>query len=198
MRFSAADVAPERSVVFLAVTAEESGLLGSAWYGSNPIFPLETTVANLNLDSPTLLGPTRDVTIVGYGSSELEGILARYAARQGRELKQEPTPEKGFYYRSDHFNFAKQGVPALYAKGGIDHRERGTEFGSAWEADYIAARYHKVADEYSDDWDTRGIVEDMELYFQVGAELATTRGWPAWNEGNEFKAIRDRSTAARE
>lgn len=196
--FANAKTQPERTIVFLAVTAEESGLLGSAWYGANPVFPLARTVANLNLDAPTLLGPTNDITVIGYGSSELEEILARYAERQGRSLQQEPTPEKGFFYRSDHFNFSKRGVPALYAKGGIDHRERGTEYGSAWEADYVARRYHKVADEYDPDWDLTGIVEDMELFYQVGAELASSRGWPEWYDGNEFKAIRDASAAERQ
>ncbi|MEL7537488.1 MAG: M28 family metallopeptidase [Pseudomonadota bacterium] len=195
--FGAQSTPPERSIVFLAVTAEESGLLGSAWYGESPVFPLEKTAANLNLDSPTLLGPTSDITVIGFGSSELETILARHAAAQGRALVQEPTPEKGFFYRSDHFNFSKRGVPALYAKGGIEHREQGAQFGAAWEADYIANRYHKVADEYDENWDIRGVIEDLELYYRVGAELAFSRDWPAWNDGNEFKAIREASAAAR-
>ncbi|MEM8982711.1 MAG: M28 family metallopeptidase [Pseudomonadota bacterium] len=196
-RAFAAGEPPERSVVFLAVTAEESGLLGSAWYAAEPVFPLETTVANINIDAPTLLGPTRDVTVVGFGNSELQELLATFANRQGRELRREPTPEKGFFYRSDHFNFAKRGVPALYAKGGIDHRERGVDYGSAWEADYVANRYHKVGDEYDANWDLRGVAEDIELYYQVGASLAGSRDWPDWYPGNEFKAARDASADSR-
>ena len=146
--FSAAPVPPERSVVFVMVTAEESGLLGSAWYARHPVFPLERTVANINIDSPTLLGPTNDVTVVGFGNSELEDWLEKLAEGQGRRLEPEPSPEKGRFYRSDHFNFSKRGVPALYAKGGVDHRDRGRDFGLQWEADYGKNRYHKVSDEF--------------------------------------------------
>ncbi len=196
--FAAMETGPARSVVFLAVTAEESGLLGSAWYASHPLFPLERTVANINLDAMSLAGPSHDVTVIGYGNSELDDYAARAAEAQGRHLEREPTPEKGFFYRSDHFSFAKRGVPALYLRGGVDHREKGREYGLAYNSAWISERYHKVADEYSEDWDLRGVVEDIELLFTVGRALAGTREWPNWADGNEFRATRDASAAARE
>lgn len=196
--FAALEPAPARSVVFLAFTAEESGLLGSAWYVSHPLFPLAETVANINMDAMTLLGPTEDVTVIGYGNSELERYLERAAAAQGRRLEPEPTPEKGFFYRSDHFNFAKRGVPALYAKGGVVHRERGRDYGLAWNRDYVENRYHKVSDEYDPQWDLRGVVEDVQMLYRVGRELAQGEDWPNWHAGNEFRAARDASAAARD
>ncbi len=188
---------PERSILLLAVTAEESGLLGSAWYGENPLVPLETSVANINLDAPRLLGPSTDVSVVGFGNSELDSLLAPYVEAQGRVLVQEPTPEKGFFYRSDHFNFAKRGVPALYAKSGLDHRELGEEFGAGWEQQWVAQRYHKVGDEYDPDWDLRGVAEDMEVFFELTEQLANSRLWPEWTPGNEFRAAREESREAR-
>lgn len=196
--FAAMDPGPERSVVFLAVTAEESGLLGSDWYASHPLFPLERTVANINMDAMSLVGPSYDVTVIGFGNSELDEYAAKAADAQGRHLEQEPTPEKGFFYRSDHFNFAKRGVPALYLRGGVDHREKGREYGLAWNSAWVSEHYHKVTDEYSEDWDLRGVVEDTTLLFEVGRALAGTRDWPNWAEGNEFRATRDESAAARE
>jgi Zn-dependent M28 family amino/carboxypeptidase len=195
--FAALEPGPARSVVFLAVTAEESGLLGSAWYASHPLFPLERTVANINLDAMSLVGPSHDITVIGYGNSELDDYAARAAEAQGRHLEREPTPEKGFFYRSDHFSFAKRGVPALYLRGGVDHREKGREYGLAYNSAWVSERYHKVSDEYSEDWDLRGVVEDIELLFSVGRALAGTRDWPNWAEGNEFRATRDASAAAR-
>jgi len=135
--FVAMESGPERSIVFLAVTAEESGLLGSDWYASHPLFPLERTVANINLDAMSLVGPSHDVTVIGYGNSELDDYAARAAEIQGRHLEPEPTPEKGFFYRSDHFNFAKRGVPALYLRGGVDHREKGREYGLAYNSAWV-------------------------------------------------------------
>ena len=196
--FAAMDSGPERSIVFLAVTAEESGLLGSDWYASHPLFPLERTVANINLDAMSLVGPSHDVTVIGYGNSELDEYAARAAEIQGRHLEAEPTPEKGFFYRSDHFNFAKRGVPALYLRGGVDHREKGREYGLAYNSAWISERYHKVSDEYSEDWDLRGVIEDVGLLFEVGRALSATRDWPNWVEGNEFRAARDASASARE
>jgi len=196
--FAAMDPGPQRSVVFLAVTAEESGLLGSDWYASLPLFPLERTVANINIDAMSLVGPSHDVTVIGYGNSALDEYAARAAQAQGRHLEREPTPEKGFFYRSDHFNFAKRGVPALYLRGGVDHREKGREYGLAYNSAWISERYHKVSDEYSEDWDLRGVIEDTRLLFEVGRDLADTRDWPNWAEGNEFRAARDESAAARQ
>jgi Zn-dependent M28 family amino/carboxypeptidase len=188
---------PDRSVVFLAVTAEESGLLGSQYYAENPVYPLKTTVAGFNMDGMNVHGPTRDVVVIGYGSSELESYLATAAARQGRVTVPEPTPEKGFFYRSDHFNLSKWGVPVLYAKSGIDHLEQGMDYGrrKAWE--YTALRYHKVADEYDAGWDLSGALLDLDLVYQIGVELANSRDFPNWLEGNEFRAIRDQSEGAR-
>ena len=187
--------APQRSVVFLAVTLEESGLLGSAYYTSQPIFPLAQTVAVLNMDAIYDGGPTRDVSVSGFGASELEAYLAAAAKRQGRVLVPEATPEKGFFYRSDHFNFAKAGVPALYFKAGVDHRENGAAFGQKQRDDFDAQRYHRQADEYRPGMDWRAAVEDLELFHAVGARLAREKSFPNWYPDNEFRAQRDRSRA---
>jgi Zn-dependent M28 family amino/carboxypeptidase len=186
---------PERSVVFLGVTLEESGLLGSAYYVDNPLFPLAQTVAAINMDALPFGGPTRDVTVIGFGASELERYLQAAAKRQGRVLKEEPTPEKGFFYRSDHFNFAKGGVPALYVKLGIDDRLKGPIWGQAQLDEFVAQRYHKVGDEYSPTVDVSGAVEDLNLLYAVGAQLAREKHFPNWYPNNEFRATRDRSRA---
>jgi len=183
----------ERTQLFAAVTLEEYGLLGSRQYASDPVYPPGKTAAAINMDAMTVLGPTHDVTVIGYGSSELEEILAAAAERQGRHIEQEPSPEAGYYYRSDHFNLAKIGIPALYAKGGVDHREKGREYGLERQAQYRAERYHKPADTYSEDWDLRGVAEDLELLYTVGREVADSERWPEWYEGNAFKAIREAS-----
>ncbi len=182
---------PRRSVLFLAVTLEEYGLLGSRYYVNNPVFPHAQTVAAINMDAMTLIGPTDDVVVVGHGSSELEHILARAVEHQGRHVVPEPTPEAGFYYRSDHFNFARAGIPALYAKGGVEHREQGREYGMARALEYRDLQYHKPADEFNPDWDFRGVSEDLELLYVVGRELADGEAWPNWFDGNEFRAARD-------
>ena len=195
--FARQRVQPDRSIVFLAVTAEESGLLGSAYYAGHPLYPLETTVAALNMDGINVFGRTRDVTVVGYGSSGLEDYLQRAASAQNRVLRPESSPEKGFFYRSDHFNFSKRGVPVLYAKSGIDHVEHGVDFGRRAASDYTQNRYHRVDDEYDPNWDLSGAVEDLELYFDVAWRLGRSRDYPEWVEGNEFKAIRDASAALR-
>ncbi|MCB1629020.1 MAG: M28 family peptidase [Xanthomonadales bacterium] len=194
--FAKADAPPARSVLFLAVTLEESGLLGSRWYAQNPVYPLTRTAANINMDALPIIGPTNDVVVVGYGSSELENVLRDAATAQNRQVVQEPTPQNGFYYRSDHFNFAKVGVPALYAKGGIDHREKGADYGRQMAVDYTTNRYHKPADEYDASWDLRGAVEDLQLLYEVGRRVADSDGWPQWLEGSEFKARRDADMAA--
>jgi len=187
---------PERSIVFLAVTLEESGLLGSAYYVANPVFPLQRTVAALNMDAISWGGPTRDVTVVGSGASELEEYLARAARKQDRVLRDEPTPENGFFFRSDHFNFAKAGVPALYIKLGVEDRERGAEWARAQAAEFTLKHYHKPSDEYRPGMDLRGGVQDLELLFEVGATLARERRFPSWYEKSEFRAARERSLAA--
>jgi Zn-dependent M28 family amino/carboxypeptidase len=187
---------PERSIVFLAVTLEESGLLGSGWYVDHPLFPLAKTVAAFNMDAMHFGGPTRDVTVVNIGASELESYLADAARIQERVLMPEPTPEKGTFFRSDHFSFARRGVPALYIKGGIDDREHGAEWRQKYIADFTAQKYHKVGDEYSPDADLRAGVEDLDLLYAVGAKLAAEKTFPNWNSDSEFRAARDRSRAA--
>jgi len=182
---------PERSVMILAVTAEESGLLGSAYYGENPIVPYNQTVGGINIDAILPSGRSRDVVVVGHGASELESVLIDAAAEQDRYIVADPTPEAGYFYRSDHISLAKHGVPMLYADGGFDLREGGTEAGEAMGEDYRANRYHGPADEYSADWDMSGMVEDTTLFFNVGSRLANSDDWPNWYEGNEFRALRD-------
>jgi len=186
---------PERSVVFLTVTLEESGLLGSAFYVQNPIFPLNKTVAALNMDAIPWGGPTRDVSVIGFGASELESYLERAAAKQDRVLREEPTPENGFFYRSDHFNFAKVGVPGLYFKLGIEDREKGAEWAKAQAAEFTALHYHKPSDEFRPGTDLRGGVQDLELLFDVGATLAREKHFPNWYATSEFRGARDRSLA---
>ena len=198
-RLHSAAPRPQRSILFLAVTAEESGLLGAQWYVENPPHNLETTVANLNMDNiySGIDGRTRDVAVVGFGNSELERYLEDAAAKQGRVLVQEPSPEKGYYYRSDHFNFARHGVPALYLTAGVDSFEHGSEWGQAQLDAYTADDYHKPSDEYSPDWDLSGAADNVVLFFDVATVLANSRDWPNWNAGTEFKAKRDESSAAR-
>lgn len=193
--FSEMPQAPERSVAFLAVTAEESGLLGSAQYAEQPAIPMNQTVGGINMDALNVYGPTRDVVVVGYGSSELEDILIQAAGTQDRYVKAEEHPERGAYYRSDHFNFAKHGVPMLYAKSGSEHTEKGPDYIKEKSAEYGKNRYHSPLDEVGDDWDLRGLVQDIELYFAIGEEVADSTAWPEWYEGNEFRAIREQSLA---
>lgn len=191
----AQDAAPERSILFLAVTAEESGLLGSKFYSENPIFPAAKTVANFNMDNIAAgnLGRTRDVAVVGYGNSELENYLARAAEAQGRVVVQEPYPEKGSYYRSDHFSLAQVGIPALYLTNATDSVEHGKAWGDERLKDYTANHYHKPSDEYDAAWDLSGAAQEVMLLLQMGRELAANRDFPNWNEGVEFKRARDAS-----
>lgn len=182
---------PERSILFVAVTAEEQGLLGSAWYAANPLVPLEQTVAVINIDVLNFIGPTRDISVVGYGASELDAFVDAAAAAHGRRVVSDQRPEAGTYYRSDHFNFARQGVPALYPKMGLDLVEGGIERGREQALAYNAEHYHKPTDEYSPDQDWRGAVLDLALYFDIGLGIANSREWPNWAPGNEFRAVRD-------
>ena len=184
---------PRRTVGFLAVTAEESGLLGSKAYAENPAFPMNKTVGGLNMDRLNFRGKMSDVVVIGHGSSEMEDVLAEVAAEAGRTVTPEATPEKGFYFRSDHFNFAKKGVPVLYARGGTVDREHGAERVAELNAQYVAERYHSPADEVRDDWDVEAAVEDLWLFYRVGEEVADSDHWPNWYEGNAFRAIRDAS-----
>lgn len=188
---------PARSVIFLAVTGEESGLLGSRYYGDNPLVPNEKTVAALNIDALHPLGRTRDVTVIGFGASTLEDQLKGYAARQDRVLRPDPTPERGYFFRSDHFNLAKHGVPALYIKEGADLRIGGVERAEAIDKEFTATKYHKPGDEYSPDWDVSGSLEDLELLYLLGTDLARSRTWPTWYAESEFRAVRESSNQVR-
>ena len=188
--------ATDRSQVFLAVTAEESGLLGSAYYGNHPVFPLGQTVGGVNMDALSMAGLARNVVVVGKGKSQLDTYLDRALAAQKRVASLEPTPEKGFYYRSDHFSFAKHGVPMLYFEGGQDLVKGGTAAGAAAAKDYEEHRYHGPKDEYDPKWDWSGVKADLKLYYDVGRALANTQDWPNWTPGDEFRAIRDRSRTA--
>jgi Zn-dependent M28 family amino/carboxypeptidase len=185
--------APDRSMVFLAVTAEESGLLGSKYYAENPIYPLSQTAGGVNMDAFSMAGPAKNLTVVGMGKSELDTYLNAAAKAENRTPEQEPTPEKGFYYRSDHFSFAKLGVPMVYFEGGEDLVTGGREAGAAAAQDYEKNRYHAPGDEYDEKWDWSGVMADLRLYYRVGRMLAMTEAWPNWNDGDEFRAIRDKS-----
>lgn len=185
-----------RSQVFLAVTGEESGLLGSEYYGNNPVYPLAQTVGGVNMDALSLAGPAKNVIVIGRGKSELDGYLEAALKRQGRVATDEPTPEKGFYYRSDHFSLAKHGVPMLYFDAGDDLVKGGTAAGHAAAAEYEANHYHGPKDEYDPAWDWSGTVRDVALYYDVGRALADGTTWPNWVPGDEFRAIRDRSRGA--
>ncbi len=183
---------PERSVVFLAVTLEESGLLGSQYYVNHPTFPLDKIAGVINIDAMSVNGRARDLTVTGFGSSELEDLLKPLAAKQGRTLHAESSVQSGFYFRSDHFNFAKAGVPALYADGGEDLLDGGVEAGKRAAEAYGKDRYHSPKDEYDPaTWKLDGTIEDLELLYGVGQQLAGGDAWPNWYEGNPFKANRD-------
>jgi Zn-dependent M28 family amino/carboxypeptidase len=182
----------------MAVTAEESGLLGSEYYVEHPLVPLEKTAAVINIDALNPLGRAKDLEVVGFGASDLEELLADAARKQGRVLTPDRRPEAGRYYRSDQYNFAKAGVPALYVKSGATLRDRPADAGKAMLADYDANRYHKPGDEYREDWDVGGSIEDLRLLFEVGARVANETTWPEWREGNEFRAVREKSAKSRE
>ena len=189
--FTQAKPAPKRSILFLMVTAEEQGLLGSQYYSVTPIYPLAKTVANINIDGVNQWGRTKDITVVGMGASDLDDYLRDAAARQGRTLRPDPEPEKGFYYRSDHFNFAKQGVPALYTDTGVDFVGKGPEYSKQKRDEYTEKDYHAPSDEVKPDWDLSGAVEDAQLLYTVGYNVANAQKFPEWKPGNEFKAKRD-------
>jgi Zn-dependent M28 family amino/carboxypeptidase len=181
---------PERSVVFLAVGAEESGLLGSKWYADEPMLPLSQAVGGINMDVMNVYGPVKDMVVIGYGNSEMDQYLKPFIEKQDRYLIPNPTPEAGFFYRSDHFSLAKKGVPMLYAEGGNDHITKGKEWTEEQRAKYVAEAYHKPADEYDPNWDLRGVQQDMSAFFKLGWQLANSRDWPQWADGNEFEAAR--------
>jgi Zn-dependent M28 family amino/carboxypeptidase len=189
--FKRLPVAPERSILFLSVTGEEQGLLGSEYYAKNPIYPLAKTLAEINMDGLNVHGRTKDIAIVGLGNSELDDYARQAAAGQSRVLAPDPEPEKGFYYRSDHFSFALQGVPALDPKGGIDYIGKPAGYGKNIQEDYTAHDYHKPSDVIKPDWDMSGAVEDLQLLWMVGCEVANSDHYPQWKPGTEFKARRE-------
>ncbi|MCH8956237.1 M28 family peptidase [candidate division KSB1 bacterium] len=180
-----------RSIVFLAVTAEEDGLLGSRYYASNPVYPRHKTVAAINMDGLNVYGKMNDITVIGYGNSELDDYLEEEAKKQQRYVRPDPNPEKGYFYRSDHFSFGKEGIPALYCDNGIDHVEHGEAWTQEQMDKYTAERYHKPADEFDPNWDLSGAVDDLRLFFRLGYRLGRESTFPNWKEGTEFKAKRD-------
>ena len=178
---------PKRSVSMLIVTAEEQGLLGSKFYAENPIVPLAKTVANINMDAMNVLGRTKDVAVVGMGKSDLEANLAKATKRQGRVLTQEERPGAGIYYRSDHFSFAKVGVPALYAKGGSEPIDEATAQYRKKTNVIVRGCYHQVCDQFRDSWDFGGVQEDTQMLFEVGYDIANSDAWPQWSSTSEFQ-----------
>lgn len=177
----------ERSVVFLFVTAEEQGLLGSEYYAENPLFPHENTVANLNMDGVNPAGAMNDLSITGMGHSDMDEIAASEAKKQDRYTIAEQEPEKGYFFRSDQFSFAKKGVPVFYGSGGFDHKEKGKAYAKEFSENYVAKRYHAPADNYdADSWNFDGMLQDGQLYYNIGVKLANSRQWPEWKAGSEF------------
>lgn len=186
-----ADQRPKRSIVFLSVTAEEKGLLGSRYYAQNPLYPLTKTVANINMDGANQFGRTSDMETIGFGASTIDEIGVAVAKAQGREMKPESHPERGSYYRSDHFEFAKVGVPSYYAKSGKQFIGQPADYGERIVNEYIAKDYHQVSDEVKPTWTFEGAAQDTEFLFQVGQRIANDPTWPTWKPGSEFKARRD-------
>jgi Zn-dependent M28 family amino/carboxypeptidase len=191
---------PDRTLVFAAWTAEERGLLGAEHYAANPVFPFEKAVANLTLDTLQPNGPSRDVILIGKGQSELEAMIAREAATQNRVLTPDSKPERGLFYRADHFSFAKRGVPVFLIMalgGGVDLVNGGREAGDRWVSEFTANCYHQTCDEWRAEFDLRGAAQDVALYYQLGRRLGWSNDWPQWSAGSEFRAIREKSAAAR-
>jgi len=189
--FARARPRPRRSILFLFVTAEEQGLLGSQWYADHPLYPLARTLADFNLDALNVHGRTRDLTIVGLGLSTLDDVLAAAATAQGRVVRPDPTPEKGSYYRSDHFSLARKGVPSVHAGGGVEFVGKPADYGLRVLEAYIAHDYHKPSDRVRPDWDLSGAVEDLTLYLRAGYDVAQAALWPEWKPGAEFRAARE-------
>jgi Zn-dependent M28 family amino/carboxypeptidase len=192
--FKSLKTKPERTIVLLSVTAEEQGLWGSAYYAQNPVYPAARTLANINMDGLNWYGKTKDIIVVGRGQNELEDYLKEEAAKIGRVISFEAHPEAGSYYRSDHFNFAKAGIPALYTSSGIDVIGKEAGYGKKMEDEYTEKNYHRPSDEYDHaTWILDGAIDDLQLMFLVGKRLAFTDKWPEWKEGSEFKALRDKT-----
>jgi Zn-dependent M28 family amino/carboxypeptidase len=191
--FKSMKTKPERTIVILSVTAEEQGLWGSAYYAKNPVYPVNKTLANINMDGLNWYGKSKDIIVVGKGQNDLEDYLKEEADKVDRTIAFEAHPEAGSYYRSDHFNFAKVGVPALYTSSGIEVIGKDTAYGKTKEDEYTTNNYHRPSDEYDSTWILDGAIDDLVLLFQVGKHLAFTDKWPGWKEGSEFKAKREES-----
>jgi len=183
--------APERSAIFVAVTAEESGLLGSAYYAEDPLIPLKDTVAGINIDGILPVGQTKDMKVIGFGASQLEERLKKVLEPRGMYIVPDDKPEAGYYYRSDHISLAKKGVPMLYSDPGNDHITNGLTYGEDFDKEYTKERYHKPADEYNNSWDLSGLEKNAEILFELGYGIANSQDWPNWYEGTEFRALRD-------
>jgi Zn-dependent M28 family amino/carboxypeptidase len=199
-RLAAAGPRPRRTLLFAAWTAEERGLLGSEYYAANPLYPAETMAANLTLDTLQSAGPSRDVILIGQGQSDLEDRMARLAALQGRRVTPDAQPQRGLFYRADHFPIAKRGVPVLLLMalgGGADLVTGGREAGDRWVSDFTARCYHQACDEWSSAWDLRGAAQDVALAYRIGMELANSRAWPQWRPESEFRAVRQQSAPRR-
>ncbi len=184
---------PDRTVVFLWVTAEEQGLLGSAYYAENPIFEPSKTIANINMDGINYYGLMKDLTIVGYGQSELDDIAGAIAEKQGRYVIPDPEPGKGYFFRSDHFNFAKVGIPAIFAYGSYESMDKGVDYVKQLSDKYNQTMYHRPQDEYSDNWDLSGMQQDGQLFYEMGLQISTSGFNVSWKDGSEFKSIREAS-----
>jgi len=178
---------PDRSMTFLAVTAEEQGLLGSKYYAANPVIPANKTVANINMDSLNLLGKVKDISVVGIGKSQMDELLATAAKEQGRTVSGDPKPSSGGYYRSDHFAFANMGVPAMYAGGGSEAFDEETANYRKRMSLVLRGCYHQPCDRYRDEWDLSGAVQDLQLFYKVGFDISQQSQWPTWNENSEFQ-----------
>ncbi len=194
-QFASNGTRPDRSILTVAVTAEESGLLGSAYFAEYPPVPLKQIVSGINIDAMLPTPPVKDMIVVGYGASELEDILQEAAAPYARRLTPDPEAEKGYFYRSDHISLAKKGVPMLYADGGLDLVDGGEEAGAAIGAVYRSRDYHQTSDEHSPDWPMEAMVDSTEILYETGAAIAHSSVWPNWYEGNEFRALRDAQRA---
>ena len=190
--FKQMDKAPERTIIILSVTAEEQGLWGSAYYAQNPVYPINKTIANFNMDGLNWYGKTKDITVIGQGQSTLEDMLKTEAAKENRYIAFEAHPEAGSYYRSDHFNFAKVGVPALYVNSGTDVIGKEKGYGQKLADEYTKENYHRPTDEYSSSWKLDGAIDDLQLLFKLGRQLAFDHSFPEWKMGSEFKTVREK------
>lgn len=196
-KFAGMEPAPERSVVFIALTAEESGLIGAKYYAEDPLFPLERTAGGINMDGLNVYGPTHDIEVIGYNASDIQMFLEREAEKQTREVNPEPYPERGYFYRSDHFPFVKKGVPMIYANSGNDFIGRDEDYAEKVKED-AQGRYHSPSDVITDMWDWKGLDQNLWLFYETGLELANDTYWPTWSETSEFRAIREISAGMRE